>query len=304
MPVDLPSELLSGPDLGGGFLFQLTRDRPPLVAGFTFHLQEAGSDAGEAPAGSPERLRYEHPSSPCMYGGSGCWHLRFELEPAAYGRVRVAYNRTRFVMGPMLAQASARTAAPIETGMRELLARIAAPLSRAEVPWQVGGSAGAWLRGVPLAPADIDLGLPEGEVRRLEELLEEFLVEPVHPVRRSSEGVRQFGAAFVGTLKAGIRVEWGGAPPDGGSRTEPNEWEGPGWVGRIERVRFEGLEVPVAPIEFELARSLRQGRSERVELITEHLARHGGNRPLLSELLVGSGTPSPAVARVLARLRA
>jgi hypothetical protein len=82
--------MLSGPDTGGGFLFQLTVERGGEEAGFTFHAQEGREDAGGPPKGSPEPLGYAHPASACMYGGPRCWHRRFLLPLTELSRVRLA----------------------------------------------------------------------------------------------------------------------------------------------------------------------------------------------------------------------
>ena len=284
MPVDLASQLLSGPDLGGGFLFQLTWDRPPLPPGYTYHLQDAGSDAGERPAGSPELLGFAHPPTPCMYGGPGCWHLRVDLPESARSLVRVAYNRTRFVVGPMLAQALGAHEAPVREGMVELLDRIGPALAARDLPWQVGGSAGAWVRGAPIAPRDIDLGVDADGATVLASALEEYLIEPNHPVGLTGDA-RRHGAAFVGTLKAGIRVEWSSARSSVPGAVGPLEWEGDGWVARRERVRWEGREVPLAPVEFELVRLARRGDASRLRPLLAWYRTRGRPPHLLETLL-------------------
>ncbi|MGI0053656.1 MAG: hypothetical protein ACREC5_00065 [Thermoplasmata archaeon] len=301
MPFELASVLLSGPDLGGGFLFQLTRDRAPLPEGFTVHLQEAGTDGGAAPEGSPELIGYRHPPVTCMYGGPGCWHLSFPLPAPETSRVRLAYNRTRFVMGAMLANALARPPAPVEEGLRELLGRITGPLEAGSIPWQIGGSAAAWIRGVPIEPRDIDLGTTEAGARRLGELLEEYLVEPVHPSDRGGGGPTLFGAAFVGSFARGIRVEWGagGEAP----RPVPDEWTGAGWIERREWVRGAGgFDVALAPLEFELLRAARRGQRERCDRLLSHLARARASSPLLTELLADPELPAGVASEIRSRL--
>lgn len=271
--MELASELLSGPDLGGGFLLQLTSDHPPLAPAFTFHLQEGGTDGGVALPGSPGSLGYRHPAVPCMYGGPGCWHKSFDAPGSALASVRVAYNRTRFVLAPMLAQAEHRTPAPIARGLTETLALIAPALAGAHAAWQVGGSAAAYVRGVALEPADIDLGVAPAGVDALASALEPYSVEPRH-------GAPPAGAAFVGTFQSGIRVEWGATQPASGSMTE---WSA-GWEDRVERVPWGGLDVPLAPLEYELVRLAERGRTGPFELVLTHLARSGADRGLLLRL--------------------
>jgi hypothetical protein len=301
VPFELPEELLAGPDVGGGFLFQLSRAAGPL-GGFRFHLQEAGSDAAGPPPGSPELLHFAHPASPCMFGGPRCWEKRFALPIEATPRVRLAYNRTRFVIGAMLAQAAHRQPAPVEAAATELLERIERPLAERGLRWQIGGSAGAWMRGVPIEPADIDLGIETEGAFLLEELLEPYLVEPAH-VERSGLGERfPVGAAFVGTFQAGMRVEWAGARADAPAGELPTEWSGPEWIERRERVDWKGHEVPLAPLEFELDRIARRGGGPRLEAVLDHLAGGAFDRDLLWVLDARAPWPPSARAQIEARL--
>jgi hypothetical protein len=287
VPVELASQLLSGPDLGGGFLFQLTKERPPMRAGFTFHLQDAGSDASEHPAGSPGLLGYAHPEVPCMYGGRECWHLELSLPESERNGVRVAYNRTRFVIGPMLAQAAGTRPSPIDPAMRELVERLAPIFAAANLPWQIGGSGAAYLRGAPIAVKDLDLGIPEEGLPPLTAALEEYLVEPNHPVPESG-GSRSRGAAFLGTLKAGVRVEWWGARRVLPAGTPESEWEGPGWVERRTTVNWNGLTIPVSPIEFEIVRLAERGDLDRLRALRGTYARDRRDPSLLQELLASA----------------
>ncbi len=294
MPVELPSQLLSGPDLGGGFLFQLTRERAPLPPGFTFHLQEAGLDAAHPPAASPRLLGFEHPAEPCMYGGRDCWHLPLPLSEGELLPVRVAYNRTRFVLDPMLAQAAHLRPAPIAEGLRELLERIGGPMGDSHVAWQIGGSAGAWLRGARIDPADLDLSVEERGFPLLAEALSEYLVVPPHPIGPAPDAPRR-AAAFVGTLQAGIRVEWGSVDPAAGAISE---WEGPGWAERRERIPWEGHEVWLAPVEFEAIRLGHRGGGPRWEAVLELAARRPFDGALI-EAILGAEPLPPLLAEEL-----
>ncbi|MHB8351441.1 MAG: hypothetical protein ACYDFT_01920 [Thermoplasmata archaeon] len=301
MPFELASLLLSGPDLGGGFLFQLTREG--TSGRFTFHLQDAGTDAAGEPPGSPELLGYAHPAEACMYGGPGCWQRSFLLPESAQLRVRAAYNRTRFVIGPMLQQAGGRAPTPIAEGMRETLGLIAGPLAEASIPWLLAGSAVAWVRGVPRSqPRELlVITTPDG-VRRLGELLEAYLVEPVHPV--GSEGPQpplEEAAAFVGTFAHGLRVEWT-ARPDA-RHGLPAGWSNSEWSARRQKATWESFEVPLAPLELELLRTVRPGGTETIDGLLDHMARTGWDPELLDELLATSELDPEVTGRIRARLR-
>lgn len=304
-PFELPSLLLSGPDLGGGFLFQLTRDREP--AGFTFHLQDAGTDAAVPPPGLPARLGFAHPPGACMYGGPGCWEKSFLLPEPELPRVRAAYNRTRFVIGPMLRQATEPPPPGVaDDGWRETLARIAGPLAAESVPWEVTGPAAAWLQGVPLAvPGEVRLATTPSGADRLGELLEAYLVEPVHPSRppipTGAGPPSSDGAAFVGTFRAGLRIGWTGRP--GGDAGALAAGPGPpDRPGLTRRVVWEGFSVAVVPLEIELVRSARDGEAERVDRIVDHLNRVGWDLGLLAPLLDGPELAPEVADRIRARL--
>ena len=259
MPVELASELISGPDLGGGWLCQLTRERDPLPEGFTFHLQEAGTDAGAPPTGSPARIGYRHPEAACMYGGRGCWHRRFELPRSELLSIRTAYNRTRFVLGPMLAQASGQSLAPFERGLTDLLDRVVPAFAENGTAWWLAGEAAARLQGAPLSPSELDVLCEEPGPKRLADLFGEYLIEPNHPILDAPGRSGIEGAAFLGTLLAGIRVRWTSLPrPRRGSVLEQVLRANPSPT----LVAVGPHRVPVAPAEVLLLLAAAEDRSE------------------------------------------
>ncbi|MCI4367618.1 MAG: hypothetical protein L3K08_07695, partial [Thermoplasmata archaeon] len=79
MPVESARRLISGPDLGAGFLFQLSSDFDSSGASFAFHAQDGGADAAGPPIGPPDFLDYTKPERACMFGGPRCWERRFYL---------------------------------------------------------------------------------------------------------------------------------------------------------------------------------------------------------------------------------
>ncbi|MCI4364144.1 MAG: hypothetical protein L3K13_07615 [Thermoplasmata archaeon] len=267
MPFEPAQRLLSGPDVGGGFLLQLSEERPPLPAGYTYHLQEGGTDAAAAPAASLEPLGFSHPAAACMFGGPRCWERSFEAPEESPSSVRNNYNRFRFILGPLLEQRAGRRPVPIERGLTELLDRLLEPLRATSVPWEIGGSTGAWIRGVPIAPRDIDIGTTADGARAIGGLLEDARTEPVHE-RVVRDGLRQlWGSAFLGTLVEGVRVEWGGASREVEQHAPEGEWHGPGLWTRVERFDWHGRRVPLAPLEFELVRLLERGRAPEAEAV-------------------------------------
>jgi hypothetical protein len=293
--------MLSGPDLGAGYLHQLSIDRDGDRTTFTYHAQEGGVDAAGPPKGSLDVFGYVHPPQACQFGGPRCWHRRFLLPFAETAKVRTAYNRSRFVLQAMLDQAYAGVPADTAPAMRELVARLSAPLARARIPWYVGGSAGTWLLGDPVRPRDIDLGTTRTGVDQIADLLREYLIEPVGPTDWPRAGIVHAARAFVGTFQSGARVEWA-VPLD--LTTPPRAGE---WGGRPEDVRtlpatFEGAPVLVTRPEYSLVRAWVRSDAARAAELLSLVRRLGPDRALVGELLEQSTLAPPARARRLAEL--
>jgi hypothetical protein len=276
-------EMLSGPDLGGGFLHQLSLDREGELTTFTFHAQDGGSDAGGPAKGPLDMFGFVHPATSCMYGGPRCWHRRFLLPATEAPRVRRAYNRSRFVLDAMVAQAYGGVPAAIGPGLAEVVRRIAPTLEAEGVEWYVGGSVSAWLQGAALVPRDLDLGTTRVGVDRIATLLGEYLIEPVAPTDWPGLGIVQAARAFVGTFKEGLRVEWG--VPIGREIEPLEEWSGRPGVARLETVTFEGRSVRVSRAEYDLVRAAERGDIDHVSKVLEALRRQAPDRELLETLL-------------------
>ncbi len=230
-PVETVRRLVSGPDLGAGFLFQLSFDRDDRGSSFAFHAQDGGADASGPPLGPPEFLDYRHPDSACMFGGPRCWERRFYLEESALVRARAAYNRTRFCMAAMIGHQYEGVPVPFVEGFQEFLTACDAGLRSASIPYRVTGPAAAWLRGGGELPSTLRVEVGPGGAERIGLALEPLLIEPVAR-RDPEEGTG--GRAFLGTFRAGLRVDFGEPPPGAGT---------PNW--RTEEIPFAGFGVPV-----------------------------------------------------------
>ena len=286
----MSSELVSGPDLGGGFLHQLSVDREGSSTHFTFHAQAGGSDANGPPRGPLDVFGFVHPPTPCMFGGPRCWHRRFLLPVAESGKVRQAYQRNRFVLDAMMGQAYLGQPVPFESALREVVTRISGPMRSGGIGWYLGGSAAARLVGVPIEPRDIDLGTTEEGVDRVGELLRDFLIEPVALTDWPRPGVVRGARAFVGTFREGARVEWSVPFPS----LEPlplEEWSGREGVARLETVSFAGETLRVTRPEYALVRAAEAGRNDRAETLATFLRTRGADAELLGVLLDRSPLP-------------
>ncbi len=226
--------MVSGPDLGAGFLFQLTRLRDGPNATFTFHAQTGGPDANGPPIGSPEPFGWQRSGGMCAFGGRVCWHRRFVTEDRELAQVRAAYNRSRFVMEAELGQTYRSARTPWEATLEEWLARVGPALARAGAPWSVQGAAASVIRGSADTVASITVRTSPAGVRAAGAAIPEYLIEPVGETDWP-EGPVLGARAFIGTLSEGTRVEWAAAR--GASADDP--------IGPVEVVTWRGQNVQV-----------------------------------------------------------
>ncbi|MGI0055496.1 MAG: hypothetical protein ACREBZ_07275 [Thermoplasmata archaeon] len=298
----MPAEMLSGPDLGGGYLHQLTLDATKSPNVFTYHAQTGGADANGPPLGPLEPLDFRHPNSPCAFGGPRCWHREFELPMTYQGRVRQAYNRFRFVLVTQLEQIYGSHRPTVADALAEVAGRLGeASLSNDERLWYVGGSTAAWLQGADLEPNDIDLGTNRDGVDRIGGALTEYLIEPIGPTTWGGDRAVYAGRAFVGSMKDGAKVEWAS---DRRSRSDPLDLE---WSGDVRHlaltsVEYRGHRVLATRPEYALVRALEHADGERVDRITAAIEHAGVDRTLLEHLLTRSAAPAAAQERLRTRL--
>jgi hypothetical protein len=288
----MTSELLSGPDLGAGFLHQLSLERDGERTSITYHAQDGGADANGPPKGPLDVFGFVHPPSPCMFGGPRCWHRRFLLPFSEIARARQAYNRNRFVLQTMIDQVYDQVPAGVESALEEVVRRISGPLDQDRIGWYVGGSTAAWLLGAPVSPHDIDLGTTRAGVDRVARLLAEYLIEPIAPTDWPGVGIVRGTRAFVGTFQAGARVEWA-VPIEPRTPLPFDEWG-----GRLEEVRlvattFHDRPIRVSRPEYALVRAHEKRRSTDAGAIAAVVRRLGPDGELLDALLSRSVLPVP-----------
>ncbi len=287
--VDLPSEMLSGPDLGGGYLHQLSFDRGDATT-FTFHAQEGGQDAGGPPPGPLDPLGFAHPPHPCQFGGPRCWHRRFLLPLEQAPGVRRCYNRSRFVFETELAQLYRGAPVDLEAGLREIVGKVGPVLAAEGIEWYVGGSAAARLLGAAVTPRDLDLGTTRTGVDRLGELLAPYLIEPVAPTEDARRRIVRGGRAFVGTFASGVRIEWA-VPIDRPSDPAAEEFAGVEGAPKTLAGTFEGHGVRLARPEYGLVRAAERDRRDLLPELTRLVRSLGPDRELLENLLDRSLLP-------------
>lgn len=290
-------ELVSGPDLGAGFLFQLTVDSGDGPSHWTVHAQEGGLDASGPPKGPPVPLGFRRYRGLCPIGGRSCYHRDLEADPRDAPRVRMAYNRTRFVMAALLDQEFAGVSVPLEQTLIETVGRIAPALRDAGTPWFIGGATAAWLHGMGAAPRVIEIGTDPAGVVEIADALPEYLIDP--PATTGADGDRRTFAAraFVGTLKAGARVEWSSADRARPPFPPTSEWGRLAGGVPVLEVRRGDRDVPACRPEFLLYGAPRAALAARAQRVVAL----GVNEELLAELqLAASPSEGAAVAAAVA----
>ena len=128
-----------------------------------------------------------------------------------------------------------------------------------KLTWWLRGSAALAVRGLDIAPGDIDLTTDDAGAHRLGALLLDYLVEPVIPVHNWF--CNWWGRAFWD-----VRIEWMGGVNETADQPEVGDF-GPEAERRAETVIWHGYEIHVPPLDLQLAVSERRGLTERAALI-------------------------------------
>lgn len=148
----------------------------------------------------------------------------------------------------------------------ETLKILHARLAVAPFPWAITGSVGMALQGMALAPRDIDLQSDRAGAYAIQDLLAEFVEQPV-ALRESEEMRSHFGALRVGAVTVEIMGDVARRGPDGA-------WQAPPALAAIiRRVALAGMDLPVLDLAHEYQAYLAMGRTERAEEIRRWLER-------------------------------
>src|SRR2546423_773251 len=137
----------------------------------------------------------------------------------------------------LLEQTARQRPVPWGQALNELAER----LEPAGVEWFVCGSAALAIRGIDVEPRDIDF--VTSDHLAVAEALTDVLIEP--PLHDRDRG---WIASWFGRAYLGARVEWvAEVYPDHDERGAPNEI-GPSAASRLERVRWNGRSLLLAPL--------------------------------------------------------
>ncbi len=132
-----------------------------------------------------------------------------------------------------------------------------------ELTWWLRGSAALAVRGLEIQPRDIDLTVSEADVHRLDELMLDYLVEPLVPVK--GWFCNWWSRAFWHA-----RIEWMGGVLPAADEPEASDF-GPEAERLAETVAWRGHGVRVPPLALQLRTSEQRGLVERAEAIRRFL---------------------------------
>jgi hypothetical protein len=180
----------------------------------------------------------------------------FVREVAVTCDIERIYENFKSHLEEMLLQSARISRVHWEEALEEFLRRAAGTRLR----WWLYGSAALAVRGLNVDPGDLDFAVDDAvETGRI---LDDLLVEPVTVLQ--DWVANSIGRAFHGAL-----LEWAADPnPD----HEPQE-QGSAAKDRLELVNWRGWEVPVPPLDLQLAIALRLGLPGRAAMIREAMAR-------------------------------
>jgi hypothetical protein len=140
----------------------------------------------------------------------------------------------------------------------EALAEVCRRLAGTDIDWWLTGSAALAVRGIAVAPGDLDRVVSDEGAHRLGDLLLDGLIEPVAP---ADWFCRWWGRAMLGA-----RVEWVGGIGPSADEPLPTDF-GLVAAANLEAVRWQGHDLRVPPLDLQRAVGVRRGLTDRVRLI-------------------------------------
>jgi hypothetical protein len=179
--------------------------------------------------------------------------------PADTPHISSIYERFSCCAEEMILQAANVHSVPWEDALLTLLQRIEGQ----HVNWWLVGSTALAVRGLNVAPHDIDLCVDDASAFSLGALLEDCLIEPVQNLQGWVSNL--FGRAFLHA-----RIEWIGEVDEHLDDDDVNDF-GPVAASRKETITWHGYEIQVPPLDLQLMVSERRGLTRRVEEIKRAL---------------------------------
>jgi hypothetical protein len=178
----------------------------------------------------------------------------FERRVAWRAGVETIFERFAMSIGVML-----RQHAELEPMPWPLVLRRFVRVLGGDVDWCLVGSGALAVRGIGVTPRDIDVVVGEDDFEGVAQRLGDHLVEPVSET--DDWIARWFCRAFLGG-----RVECVAGIPDWVDSPAPSDFGPLAW-SRRDRIAWCGIEVPVPPLDLQLAVARRRGLVDRAGLI-------------------------------------
>ncbi len=184
---------------------------------------------------------------------------------SATGDVRRTHANFANHLEQMLLQSARLRPVDWEHALKIFLRRVEGTTLR----WFLYGSGALAVRGINVEPGDLDFCVNDAQLAGV--LFEELLVEPVTTM---TDWIADCGGrAFAGCL-----FEWmAGVHPEVDKPT-PHE-QGPAAAQRLERARWRGHEVALAPLDLQLAVCEQRCLTNRAAKIRAHISRTGQPNP-------------------------
>jgi hypothetical protein len=177
--------------------------------------------------------------------------------PATTPHLDVFYRHFAHTLEEMVLQTARIHPAPWEQALLALLQKV----EQEDIQWYLAGSAALAVRGIDVAPRDLDLIVDDAGAHALGNLLFDTLIQPVEDSRGWISN--WFGRAFFHT-----RIEWIGGVSEDVDENGITEY-GPAAASRLETINWRGYDVLVPPLDIQLEVSRRRGLDERVRKITQ-----------------------------------
>ena len=140
-------------------------------------------------------------------------------------------------------------------------------LESARIDWVLTGSLAFALQGLPYAPNDIDIQTDEKGAYVFGDLMAEFKVVAVHPRRDSPLLRSHFGSFNVRGVQVEVMGDMQKVAVDG-------TWESPPKLSELRRYfDFEGLRVPIFPLNYEAESYGKMRRFDKARTLAEWAAK-------------------------------
>lgn len=193
----------------------------------------------------------------------GVWHRSY---PGNAAHLDATTARFRRYANEMFEQLAYLRPVPWE----QALLAFADQAQSAGLRWWLTGSVAACVRGVPLAPHDVDIMIDHADVGAVTEAFSRWWVEPL--VDTGGWLTRDFGVLF-----RHARIDIASDPSAALDDPEPIDC-GPYARDHLEPVAFRGRTILVPPLALQVAANRRRGRRERVEVLQLHAATSASRR--------------------------